>query len=506
MLLCGYASGSPSAPSCATLTIDGRLPAFTTAPYFASFNVDSSRDRSFFVLNWSSPALLSAAAGLSVGEKRLRFGGTGNNALFYNFSGAPCVQSGRSHTCLNETTWAGVAAVAAAAQAPVVFGVNMFPNGRAKNSSAAFDPSNALQFFSRARARGDAIWGVELGNELGPDSAAMTAQEQAAGLLVLDAALAGLYGADPRPVLVGPDPLGFHYPAPAPTAPGRRAFVPPEDILAYLAAFAAAVGPRLHAVTHHEYIEINETAVLQPAFLDMTAGIARQVVAAVRAVSASVEVWAGEIGPHNGDGGPGDGTPGNCAGNLVCGRWGSALWYADAMAAKANAGYAAFCRQDYIGADYGLLNVTTLAPTPDYWLLALWQRLVGSRVLATSVDAGGDARLRAYSFCSAANGTAVVLLINLAPAEALCVAAPALASGAGPRLEYVLTPAGGGGGVTAPGAALNGAVLALGPGGEMPPLGGRAVPASAPFTLPPLSITLASFATSADACGGTPGV
>ena len=138
--------------SCSSLTIDAREPVFTTAPYFASFNIDSSRDRSFFLLNWSSPALLSAAAGLSAADARVRFGGTGNNALVYNFSGAACAPSadGRSRTCLNESTWAGVAAVAAAARAPVVFGVNMFPGGRAKNASAVFDPRNALAFFTRA--------------------------------------------------------------------------------------------------------------------------------------------------------------------------------------------------------------------------------------------------------------------------------------------------------------------------------------------------------------------
>ena len=57
------------------------------------------------------------------------------------------------------------------------------------------------------------------------------------------------------------------------------------------------------------------------------------------------------VGPHNGDGGPGDGRLGNCSGNRVCGRFGSTLWYADSMASKAVAGYAAFCRQECVIAD-----------------------------------------------------------------------------------------------------------------------------------------------------------
>ena len=128
----------------------------------------------------------------------------------------------------------------------------MFPGGRARNASAAFDPTNAMAFFTAARARGDAIWGVELGNELGPDSKTMTAAEQGAGLLVLDAALAELYGDAQRPVLVGPDALGFHTPAPPAAATGSgsgasSAFVPSADILAYMTDFVTAVGPRLHA-------------------------------------------------------------------------------------------------------------------------------------------------------------------------------------------------------------------------------------------------------------------
>jgi hypothetical protein len=78
--------------------------------------------------------------------------------------------------------------------------------------------------------------------------------------------------------------------------------------------------------------------VLDPKFLDLSASIAAAMVAGVRAVSPTLEIWAGEIGPHNGGTyGPGGVTP-TCAGNHVCGRFGSALWYADSMAAKAAAG------------------------------------------------------------------------------------------------------------------------------------------------------------------------
>lgn len=88
---------------------------------------------------------------------------------------------------------------------------------------------------------------------------------------------------------------------------------------------------------------------LNATFLDLSASIAKQTVAAVRAVSPTLGVIAGEIGPHNGGSYAPGGVVPNCSGNHVCGRFGSALWYADSMSAKAAAGYESFNRQDVIG-------------------------------------------------------------------------------------------------------------------------------------------------------------
>ena len=232
--------------------------------------------------------------------------------------------------------------------------------------------------------------------------------------------------------------------------------------------------------------------------MDTTLQLARAVVSAVRAVSATVEIWAGEVGPHNGDGGPGDGRLGNCSGNRVCGRFGSVLWYADSLASKAVTGYAAYFRQDLIGADYGLVNFTSLAPAPDYWLLVLWRRLIGTRVLDIA-SPPADPLVRAYAFCGAsAPGTAVLLFVHLGAAPA-CVNPPGIADPTQDRLEWTLTPTDGT--VESQGVALNGgAPLALGAGGTLPPLSGRAVPSTTAIALPPLSVTIAEFKTNADAC------
>ena len=236
---------------------------------------------------------------------------------------------------------------------------------------------------------------------------------------------------------------------------------------------------------------------MQPAFLDTTLQLARAVVAAVRQVSSAVEIWAGEVGPHNGDGGPGDGRLGNCSGNKVCGRFGSTLWYADSMASKALAGYAAYCRQDFLGADYGLVNFTTLAPASDYWLLVLWKRHIGPRVLSVSAPPASPL-VRAYAFCGAQPGTVALLIVHLGDAPA-CLQPPGIANPTTQRTQYALTPSDGT--VTSQGVALNGgAPLALGAGGALPDLSGASVPAAAPISLAPLSVTLVVFDTDADAC------
>ena len=512
LLICACAA---SASECGTFSTDARAPLHTAAPYFASWNIDSSTDREFFMVDWTSAALVSAAKGLAAtGGTHIRFGGTGNNFLHYETPSSPCPTSGEA-TCLNSTTWQGITALSIAAKSPLIFGVNFFPNGKSNNKT--FDPSNAVDFFKGAHARGDTIWGVENGNEI---NLLVTAEEQAAGLLALDDALATVYGTDARPLLIGPDALGLHVPAPP-----LYDYLPSEVILQYMADFVVAMEGRLHAVTHHEYVEINITNVIVPAFLDTTYEIAVQVVAKIRNVSSLVEIWAGEIGPHNGDGGPGDGRLGNCSGNLICGRWGSSLWYADAMASKARAGYAAFCRQDFLGADvrmlrghrpcanhphpsnahaprtyrtqYGLVNFTTFAPATDYWVLVLWQKLVGTRVLNVT-SSPADLRVRVYAFCATSNMNATLVIVNLS-SDPLCLAPPGIADIPQPRLEFSLTPADGT--LTSANAMLNGVILNLDASGNLPALTGTAVPFSSPINLAPLSVTFVNFETSADACG-----
>jgi heparanase 1 len=91
-------------------------------------------------------------------------------------------------------------------------------------------------------------------------------------------------------------------------------------------------------------------------------------------------------------------------------------WYLDAMGVKAASGYSAFCRQDFVGIDYGMIDCSTYQPLPDYYSGILWSRLMGTRVLTAS---SSDPTLRAYAHCGADHAppapVVTVLLINLDP-------------------------------------------------------------------------------------------
>ena len=455
----------------------------SVGPHYASWNVDPSRDRLFFDTRWDDPQLVYLLSGIGQ-HAHLRFGGTGENYLHYEVAGAPkCPPSTATRECLNASTWRALGALASAAQAPLIFGLNLFPAFSPPPPGGPWNASNARALLADAAARGVPIGYVELGNEVND---IVTPQQQAAAYATLSSVLDDVYGAGSRarPLMVGPDTHSLH-----------DAGESGKAILAYLAAFARSV-PALHAVTHHEYIEITYSNVLNASFLDQSASIAAAVVAAVRAAAPAVEVWAGEIGPHNGGTTP---NP-NCASNRVCGRFGSAVWYADSLSAKAGAGYQQYCRQDVIGADYALLNASApfFAPSADYYLLRLWHRLIaapaaGGRV-AVLAAATPSATLRAYAYCPAvagaapgAGGNATLLLINLDAAAAACVAVPAFAAAGAPLAVYALTP--GDGGVESAVTRLNGAALALDGAGRLPDMAPAVVAQAGGIQLPPLSVS-----------------
>jgi len=163
-----------------------------------------------------------------------------------------------------------------------------------------------------------------------------------------------------RPKIIGPDPHSLT------TSLNLK-------IITYLRDFTQRIvtlGVPLFAITHHEYIEVNDDtsrgnwSSIDPNFLDKTATYASAVHNAVRSVPGSdkIQIWAGEIGPHNGGSPP-------CTPEYT--RWANfadSFWYLDSMSLKLTFGYDGFCRQNFIGIDYGLVTCfSPFSPLPDYY-------------------------------------------------------------------------------------------------------------------------------------------
>ena len=192
--------------------------------------------------------------------------------------------------CLNETTLNAVLALSAAADSSLHWGLNLRPPGGPQPPPLGlWDPTNAralLEYiFTRAPRQ---VAAFALGNEIaGSMGSDLASDAYAAAFAVLCALVDDVWGANAthKPALIGPDKNG------AAAAEG-----------AYLAAFAVAAGSNVSAVTYHEYIGVNAESVLQPSALDATAAHAAANSAAVRAADGAVEIWAGEVGPHTGDG------------------------------------------------------------------------------------------------------------------------------------------------------------------------------------------------------------
>ena len=214
-----------------------------------------------------------------------------------------------------------------------------------------------------------------------------------------------------------------------------------------------------------------------------------------------VPVWVGESGPHIGSSYGNTTNTGNCSENKLCGRYGSIIWFADALGSKSRAGVAGFARQDLVGASYALINTSIpgepntavggFTPSPDYYLLYLWQRLVGARVLDVTIDGGGGS-VRAYAFCTRnTNSSATLVLINIG-ASSVCVGIPSFVPSGMNLTVFSLTTGDPTQGIESWNVKLNGEFLALQENGMLPDLSGVNLPSGATqsITLESASVTI----------------
>jgi hypothetical protein len=390
-----------------------------------------------------------------------------------------------------------------------------------------WDATNARAILAWTIAAGqdDLLYGLELGNEV---DGYYTGAQQAANLAVLQALTEELWpDASKRPLLLGPDAAHQQrLPNPHPTVRDRCVSddLHDECFLAFLLTrttfssthcstryvtdffrAAAALGVPVHGATLHKYIEVTTARDTNATRLDETAdrfGQFKDEVlggwAAAGVQAQPPRLWGGEIGPHNG------GSPPCNHSSMRWATFADSLWYVDSMATAAKLSYEAYCRQDFIGADYGLCDCETGVPLPDLWSAVLWTRLVGETVLAAAVPAGattGNADdLRLYAHCTptaaAPAGSVTAIVLNLGRAPAAVDISTVVGGGSGNVSAFQLTPLSTPGltpatGLNGTGVALNQKPLALHASGAVPDLlaQGTRHGSSSRLALPPTSIS-----------------
>lgn len=163
LALAVIAGTAVTAQTCLPLTVTTSSHLFDTAPYFSSWNIDSSRDRLFFDVNWADHTIVYLAS--QIGGSHIRFGGTGNDYLYYGLGDAPPCNAtvpGKQYECLNSTWFDALSAISVSSSNALVFGVNIHPSQTISPPKGPFDPTNAISMLKYAKAHATPIFALEL--------------------------------------------------------------------------------------------------------------------------------------------------------------------------------------------------------------------------------------------------------------------------------------------------------------------------------------------------------
>ncbi|KAG0631490.1 hypothetical protein M758_1G257600 [Ceratodon purpureus] len=334
---------------------------------------------------------------------RIRLGGTLQDHIVYDIGlnpDQPCLPIVKDETymfgfregCLSMERWVALNTLFAKTGCLVAFGLNaLFNRQQVGGAWGPWDSSNARALIDFSVEQGIKIEAWELGNELSGSGVgtSISAQQYAQDMSELRLMVDTLYeGFNERPLLVAPD--GFF---------DRQ----------WISTFINASGPGvLDVVTRHIYnlgpgssTDLVEK-ILNPQYLDNEKGNFRAVQDILESTAPSSSAWVGEAGGAY-----------NSGHHLVTDAFIMSFWYLDQLAMAASFNNKAYCRQTLIGGNYGLLNTTTFHPNPDMYSALLWKHLMGTRVLATTLE--GYPQLRTYTHCQqgTTTGGLTILLINL---------------------------------------------------------------------------------------------
>ncbi|XP_020590057.1 heparanase-like protein 2 isoform X2 [Phalaenopsis equestris] len=401
---------------------------------------------------------------------------------------------GFSEGCLSTERWDELNHLFQKTGAIVTFGLNALygrHQGRKGLWQGPWNSSNALDFMEYTVSKGYPVDSWEFGNELSGNgvSARVGARQYAKDLIVLKAIIDELYDKyRSKPLIVAPG--GF--------------FDNQQWYADLLEVSGAGV---LNAMSHHVYNlgAGNDphivSRIMDPNYLSRFADTFRNVELTIQKHGPWSSAWVGEAGGAY-----------NSGSRLVSNTFLNSFWYLDQLGMAATYNTKVYCRQTLIGGNYGLLDLETFIPNPDYYSALLWHRLMGKGVL--SVDIGGSPYLRAYAHCRKQKPGISMLLINLSKSTGFVVTVRSdqkvleqtvsqikneVSDGSERREEYHLS--GKDGDYLSRTVLLNGNPLQLTEDGEIPELIPVLNAVNHPLSIAPLSIAFVVFPSfEADSC------
>ncbi|BBN16020.1 hypothetical protein MPTK1_7g02870 [Marchantia polymorpha subsp. ruderalis] len=437
-------------------------------------------------LDLENPKLLEAMKEL---RPLVRAGGTLENIVVYDIGGQlpsePCVNFtvnegvfyGFSGGCLTMERWDALNAFFKKTGVEVVFGLNaLYGRNKTKtttgmgsqNVTGPWNWTNAYELMKYTRKKNYAISGWELGNELMglAIDARVNPLQYSKDLRNLDRIVREVYkGHHTLPLVIAPDLVYLNI---------------SDDLKNFLTDSGRE---ELDVLTTHSYnlgsgdsaSEILISNLLNRTFFTKQTDTYKSVNTLLRDHPA-IKAWIGESGGVYGSGRHG-----------VSDTFIDAFWYLDELGTASLFNTKVFCRQSFVGGNYGLLDRSTFEPNPDYYGALLWRRLMGERVLFINVLTLDY--ISAYAHCQKDNkGGVTVLLLNFSNTTTASFNFNFLGSNKFSfRHEYHMSPADGN--ITSQVVLLNGQPLAVTSDGKIP----RLLPVNkAPFE--PISLKPLTYA------------
>ena len=407
----------------------------------------------------------------ALGPAYLRVSGTWANTTWFqdNADGpAHATPPEGFKSVLTRAQWKGVVDFSIAVNAPIV--TSFAFSAGTRDASGLWTPAQADKILAFTRANNGRIAAAEFMNEptfaaIGGAPPGYDAKAYARDLAVFRAFLKSK---SPETVLLGPGGVGE-----------GGALAPPSMKTITSADILAATGPVFEAISYHSYGAVSARCAAGPA---AAAGIKPENALSEEWLSRSAKIesfysalrdkyepgkalWLTET------------AEAACGGDRFASTFLDSFRYLNQLGILARRGVQVHMHNTLAASDYGLLDEKTYEPRPNYWAALVWHKFMGTTVLDPGTTTASGLHL--YAHCLGGHPGGVALLaINAndkAPARIELAAASERYTLAAPALQGREVQ-------------LNGTILALGPGDELPIFRGAPAPAG-PQELAPVSIS-----------------